>query len=70
MLAISVPEIYRAVVYCGTTPSQSFDAIQAPVLAQYAQCDFRTNGNAFPAEKAMTDAGKLAWTHTLDFLKK
>jgi dienelactone hydrolase len=58
MLAVSVPELYRAVVYCGSTPSQSFDAVHAPVLAQYAQFDFRTTGNALLTEKTMTEAGK------------
>ena len=97
MLAVSVPELYRAVVYCGSTPSQSFDAVHAPVLAHYAQFDFRTTGNALLTEKSMTEAGKkftyfvypqvyrgfyvpgmqydadaakLAWTRTLDFLRK
>jgi carboxymethylenebutenolidase len=58
MLAVSVPELFRAVVYCGTTPSQSFDAVHAPILAHYAQYDFRTTGNALLTEKEMTDSGK------------
>ena len=58
MLAVSVPELYRVVVYCGSTPSQSFDAVHAPILAQYAQYDFRTTGNALLTEKSMTEAGK------------
>jgi len=58
MLAVSVPELYRAVVYCGSTPSQSFDSVHAPVLGQYAQFDFRTTGNALLTEKSMTGAGK------------
>jgi carboxymethylenebutenolidase len=58
MLALSVPELYRAVVYCGSTPSQSFDSDRAPVLAQYAQFDFRTTGNALLTEKTMTETGK------------
>ncbi len=97
MLAASAPELYRAVVYCGSTPSQSFDAVHAPILAQYAQFDFRTTGNALLTEKTMSEAGKkftyfvypqvnrgfyvpgvqynadaakLAWTRTLDFLRK
>ena len=97
MLAVSAPELYRAVIYCGSTPSQSFDAVHAPVLAHYAQFDFRTTGNALLTEKTMTEAGKkftyfvypqvsrgfyapgmqysadaakLAWTRTLEFLKK
>ena len=97
MLAVSAPELYRAVIYCGTTPSQSFDAVHAQILAHYAQYDFRTTGNAPVTDKAMTEAGKqfsyfvypqayrafyvsgsqynaeaakLAWTRTLDFLRK
>ena len=58
MLAVSAPGLYRAVVYCGSTPSQSFDAVHAPVLAHYAQFDFRTTGNALLTEKMMTEAGK------------
>lgn len=58
MLAASAPELYRAVIYCGATPSQSFDAVRAPVLAHYAQFDFRTTGNALLTEKMMTEAGK------------
>lgn len=97
MLATSVPELYRAVVYSGSTPSQGFENVHAPVLANYAQYDFRVTGNALWTEKTMHDAGKnfayyvypnvyhafysagpqydaeaakLAWTRTLDFLKK
>ena len=58
MLALSVPDLYRAVVYSGTTPTQSFDGDHAPVLAHYAQFDFRTTGNALLTEKQMTEAGK------------
>jgi len=97
MLAVSVPELYRAVVYCGSTPSQSFEAVHAPVLAHYAQFDFRTTGNALLTERMMSEAGKkftyfvypqvnrgfyapgmqfnseaakLSWTRTLEFLQK
>jgi len=58
MLAATVPELYRAVMYCGTTPSQNVNSVHAPVLAQYAQFDFRTTGNALLTEKVMTEAGK------------
>jgi carboxymethylenebutenolidase len=58
MLAGSAPELYRAVVYCGTTPTQSFDSLRAPVLGQYAEFDFRTTGNALLTEKSMSAAGK------------
>ncbi len=58
MLAVSVQELNRAVVYCGSPPSQSLDAVHAPVLAHYAQYDFRTTGNALLTEKTMNEAGK------------
>lgn len=58
MLASSEGELYRAVVYSGATPTQGFDELHAPVLANYAQYDFRTTGNALQTEKAMTGAGK------------
>jgi carboxymethylenebutenolidase len=97
MLAASIPELYRAVVYSGATPTQGFENVHAPVLGNYAQFDFRVTGNAIWTEKTMHDAGKefmyyvypnvyhafysagpqynadaarLAWTRTLDFLKK
>ena len=57
-LVLSSPDLYRAVVYCGATPSQDFDAVHAPVLAHYAQYDFRTTGNALLIEKTMAAAGK------------
>jgi carboxymethylenebutenolidase len=58
MLATSMPALYRAVIYSGTTPAQNIDAVQAKILAHYAQYDFRTTGNALVTEKAMTGAGK------------
>jgi carboxymethylenebutenolidase len=58
MLASSVQELYRAVVYSGATPTQGFDDLHAPVLGNYAQYDFRTTGNALQTEKGMTSAGK------------
>jgi carboxymethylenebutenolidase len=97
MLAASVPDLHRAVIYCGSPPTQSFNDVHAAVLAHYAQYDFRTTGNALLTEKSMTEAGKkfiyfvypqvnrgfyapgmqynadaakLAWTRTLDFLRR
>ena len=58
MLAISVPELYRAVVYSGATPTQDLESVHAPVLGNYAQFDFRVTGNAMWTEKTMHDAGK------------
>jgi len=58
MLAGSVPELYRAVIYCGSTPTRGLESERAPVLAHYAQFDFRVTGNALWTEKTMTAAGK------------
>jgi carboxymethylenebutenolidase len=58
MLATSVPELYRAVVYSGATPTQGFENVHAPVLGNYAQFDFRVTGNAIWTEKTMHEAGK------------
>jgi carboxymethylenebutenolidase len=58
MLATSVPELYRAVVYSGSIPSDGYDSIHAPVLANYAQFDFRVTGNALWTERTMTATGK------------
>ena len=59
MLATSVPELYRAVVYSGATPTQGFENVHAPVLGNYAQYDFRVTGNTIWTEKTMHEAGKV-----------
>lgn len=58
MLAVSEPELYRAVVYCSSPPEQGFAKIHAPVLAQFAQFDFRVTGNALWTDNSMKAAGK------------
>jgi carboxymethylenebutenolidase len=58
MLASRVPDLYRAVVYCGATPNDGLENIKAPVMANYAQFDFRVTGNAIYTEKTMTGMGK------------
>jgi carboxymethylenebutenolidase len=57
-LATSVPELYRAVVYSGATPTDGLENVRAPVLGNYAQFDFRVTGNAIWTEKTMHEAGK------------
>ena len=57
-LAGSTPEVYRTVVYCATTPAESAGSLRAPVLAHYAQFDFRTTGNALVTEKSLAAEGK------------
>ena len=58
MLASRVADLYRAVVYCGATPNDGLQNIKAPVMANYAQFDFRVTGNAIYTEKTMTGMGK------------
>ena len=58
MLATAEPELYRSVVFCGSTPITGLENIHAPVMAHYAQFDFRTTGNAIPTQKEMTQLGK------------
>jgi carboxymethylenebutenolidase len=58
MLATAVPTLYRSVVFCGVTPIEGLENIHAPVLAHYAQYDFRTAGNAIYTEKEMKQLGK------------
>lgn len=57
-LATSSPQLYRAVIYSATTPSQNLDQVHAEILAHYAQFDFRTTGNALLTEQTLTQAGK------------
>lgn len=45
-LAEDTPNLHRVVVYYGTTPTDDLSKIHAPVLAHYAQFDFRNTGNA------------------------
>jgi carboxymethylenebutenolidase len=57
-MAATIPPLYRAVIYCGSTPSDGLENIEAPLLAHYAQFDFRVTGNAVWTEKTMADLGK------------
>jgi carboxymethylenebutenolidase len=57
-LASAVPDVYRAVVYCGATPNEGLETIKAPVMANYAQYDFRVTGGAIPTEKSLKAMGK------------
>ena len=58
MLAETIPTLYRAVVYCGRTPEDGLQNIHAPVLAHYAQFDFRNTGNSVLTEEKMKQMGK------------
>jgi carboxymethylenebutenolidase len=58
MLATRVPELYRAVVFDGRTPADGLQNVHAPVLANYAQFDFRVTGNAVETEERMKQMGK------------
>jgi carboxymethylenebutenolidase len=58
MLATMVPTLHRAVVFYGSTPTEGLQNIQAPVMANYAQLDYRITGGAMATEKEMKELGK------------
>ena len=57
-LATAVPQLYRAVVFYGSSPPSGYENIQAPVLAHYAQWDYQITGNALWTADRMKQAGK------------
>jgi carboxymethylenebutenolidase len=46
------------VTFCGSTPADGLKDVEAPVLAHYAQYDFRVTGNALWTAHTMKDLGK------------
>ena len=58
MLASTVPNLYRAVVYSGTTPVRGLETIHAPVMANYAKYDFFDAGNSIWTESTFKEMGK------------
>jgi carboxymethylenebutenolidase len=52
-LATTTPEVYRVVVYCGTTPLQGLQNIHVPVLGNYAQYDFSNAADSFWTSKQL-----------------
>lgn len=57
-LASKVPDLHRAVVFYGSTPVTGLEDVHAPVMANYAQFDFRNTGNAIPTQNQMKELGK------------
>ena len=55
------PSLYRTVIFYGTTPADDYGLanIHAPVLAHYAQYDFRITGNALWTKKQL--GGKFTY---------
>jgi carboxymethylenebutenolidase len=58
MLAEDVPTLDRAVVYYGATPVTGLNTIKSPILAHYAQYDYRITGNAIWTQKNVGGSGK------------
>ena len=58
--AVSQPELNAAVVYYGTSPSETsdYDQINAPVLGHYGGDDERVNATVPAAEEEMSARGK------------
>jgi carboxymethylenebutenolidase len=57
-LATQVPNLYRAVVFYGTTPDLGLESINAPVLAHYASRDRAITGNSQWTAREMKRLGK------------
>ena len=57
-LATQVPNLYRAVVFYGSTPDQGLESIKAPVLTHYASRDRAITGNSQWTAREMKRLGK------------
>ena len=57
-MAAATPSLSHAVIFYGVTPTDGLDGIHAPVLAHYAQYDFRITGNALWTERTMASLGE------------
>jgi carboxymethylenebutenolidase len=57
-LASMEPDLHRTVVFYASTPINGLEDVHAPVLANYAQFDFRNTGNAIPTQNQMKELGK------------
>jgi carboxymethylenebutenolidase len=66
--ATAQPELNAAVVYYGTSPSDTsaFAKVKAPVQGHYGGNDARVNATIEPAKKAMADGGKKYDPHIYD----
>ncbi len=63
LLAANVQEVYRTVGFYGSTPDDGLSDLESPVLAHYAQFDFRNTGNALWTAKRMKELGKRFTYH-------
>jgi carboxymethylenebutenolidase len=54
------PSVYKAVMFYGTTPADDYGLtnVHVPILAHYAQFDFRVTGNALWTKKQLGDKFK------------
>ncbi len=57
-LATNVDSLYRTVCFYGATPSDGLADLVSPILAHYAEFDFRNTGNALWTQKQLKDLGK------------
>jgi carboxymethylenebutenolidase len=58
MLAANIEQIHRTVFFYSSVPDYELTEVNSPVLAHYAQFDFRNTGNALWTAKRMKDLGK------------
>jgi carboxymethylenebutenolidase len=58
MLATGQPQLYRTVVFYGTSPDTGLDTVNSPVLAHYAEYDYGITGNAVWTQETLSKVGK------------
>lgn len=58
MMATQIPELYRTVVFYGSTPDNGLESIRGPVLAHYAARDLPITGDALWTQAQMKKLGK------------
>lgn len=57
-LATNIDGLYRTVYFYGATPGDGLSDLESPVLAHFAEFDFRNTGNALWTQKQLKALGK------------
>ncbi len=69
LLAAAVDELRGVVMFSASTPLDGLRDIESPILAHYAQFDFRVTGNALWTAKTMKELGKKFTYHVYPHAK-
>jgi carboxymethylenebutenolidase len=58
LLATNMEDVHKTILFYGATPSDGLSDLESPVLAHYAEFDFRNTGNALWTEQRLKELGK------------